>query len=364
MGEETPVLDLIQLLEDSLYPAVVDSHFRVSIRNNPNRLETFASPELFERAEGVFIEAVSGDVLTGIAVDGQAHAPEDFLVPWLDSYGQTFYRLVLRDEEEPTVQLFFQERAATSTLQRIETGGNPRGEGGNLWDLERVKGIPVLHCYTLNSADSSSETQLKAFEQTGNDLRDEPYIILDLRGNGGGNAAYGINWIVNLTGHPAETFQNGISVMLFSETVKATGISEIVGDWYLEEYARKKESGEMPTYSLLDTAGIASPLKSERTIFVLLDSGSGSAAEYFAVFLSMLDNTVLVGAPTMGCFHFGNIVSQSLPNSRISLQCGTNVFLLPDLELHERTGFEPDIWCDPDSALDSVVAFIQQMEKE
>lgn len=361
LGDEVAYDDFSACLRKVLYPVLPDMHFRIDWQREREAPIPYTAPQLFHRNGDTFVELDSKDTLGGVWIDGEAHETNSLLMPWLDADGRLYYRIVVQSFVEPSVELLLNGKKQSVSVVQIDTSA-PQQNGDLRYELEKVESTPVVHCYSLDP-DNGDMTVLEEFAQTATTLRKEPYIIVDLRGNGGGFAPYGAQWLANLTGEEPGYFTGvGVSATAYSETVYANYPSTIMGTWYYDMYDQYKENGDFPGYSVDGDLQPRTPVKTDQTIFVLMDETTGSAAEYFANYLSMAENTVLVGSPTGGYFHFVSVVGLALPHSGISVSCGFNVYLLPDLELYDGIGFSPDLWCDSGDALDGVITLIRQLE--
>ena len=97
-----------------------------------------------------------------------------------------------------------QERRLEIALQRSDFAHY----SNDLFREDTIGGIPVIRVRSFSDHHADA---LNPFVETASAHRGEPVIIVDSRGNGGGNEARLIRWIQGLTGQRAEP------VFIFSE---------------------------------------------------------------------------------------------------------------------------------------------------
>jgi C-terminal processing protease CtpA/Prc len=92
---------------------------------------------------------------------------------------------------------------------------------------------------------------------------------------------------------------------------------------------------------------------------VLTDENCGSSGESMLNLLRSMENVVVVGGNTGGAQLCGNVMTFYLPNSNLSFSFGVSLGFQFDTENVDYKGYEPDVWCDPQSALDAVLALLE-----
>ena len=95
-------------------------------------------------------------------------------------------------------------------------------------------------------------------------------------------------------------------------------------------------------------------------IIVLVDDHCGSSGEGAVQLLKTLDNVLIVGSNTAGYQLCGNISTFTLPYTGIGVRFGSTLFLYGDGENVDHRGYAPDVWCDPQDALASVLALLKE----
>ena len=93
---------------------------------------------------------------------------------------------------------------------------------------------------------------------------------------------------------------------------------------------------------------------------MLVDDHCGSSGEGAVQLLKTLDNVLVVGSNTAGYQLCGNISTFTLPYTGIGVRFGSTLFLYGDGENVDHRGYAPDVWCDPQDALASVLALLKE----
>ena len=95
--------------------------------------------------------------------------------------------------------------------------------------------------------------------------------------------------------------------------------------------------------------------KNDVPVIVLMDDLCGSAGESALNYIRTLDNVLVVGSNSSGYQLCGNAYGYCLPNSGIWACFGTGLQYNFKAENVDFKGYEPDVWCDPKTALQSVL---------
>ena len=167
-----------------------------------------------------------------------------------------------------------------------------------------IGGIPVVRVRSFSDRYGDA---LSEFVMTASSHRGEPVIIVDIRGNHGGNERWPINWIQGLTGERAE------SVFIFSELTSKTTMAaraNLFSDLYdqnpdvtlyrddAKQHAIIAESFESGTLqpSWVGPYFPQVPLIPNDTTVILVINGSvASAGEGLVMRLSQAENVVACG---------------------------------------------------------------------
>lgn len=207
-------------------------------------------------------------------------------------------------------------------------------------------------------------------------------VVVDLRGNGGGDdtAAY---WIAQaLSGHFVR--REGVRIVRSQQPVALTLVMNLMA-FRMRPTVR---AGEAPPAHLRRTReelaalrdavadgredvvlsfspGPDRPLPRDLTpppgpALVLADAGCGSSCENAVHLLRQMPKRVIVvGENTMGAIHSGQAGRLVLPNSRIVVQIATQWVRYPNDVTYEKVGFAPDVpVAAGDDALEIALAWL------
>ena len=181
----------------------------------------------------------------------------------------------------------------------------------------------------------------KDFMQTGKQARDSELVIFDLRSNTGGNGESMYTWIKN-----------------FSKV--SPQLTEARAQRNSAFFGKKPKSN----YSAFSKPNILSGkwISNDIPVIVLVDDYCASAGERALNLLTTMENVLVIGSNTDGCQLGGNSVSIFLPNSGIRCYIGTELCFVNDMTNLDCIGYEPDIWCNPTNAMESVLNMLKQYE--
>jgi hypothetical protein len=302
-----------------------------------------------------------------VSVNGQD--PEAFLFPSLNAQGDPVYRVGTLSETEPAPLLLAtrgeaQERQFEIALKRSDYAYY----SDDYFREDMVGGIPVIR---VRNFGDTLQDELTQFVQTGSAHRGDPVVIVDIRGNGGGNEAWPIAWIQGLTGRRAESVF--ISSELSSKTTMAGRANVFVQlqDLYPDTNFFQREAeqhtalaeafesgGRQPTWS-----GPHYPLMplipNETTVILVTNGYVASAGEGLVMRASRAENVVLVGENTRGALTFGNPGIFQLPHSRLTVRLPINFGLYLDMTFREEVGIQPDLWVPAADAVNYAVAAVR-----
>jgi len=238
----------------------------------------------------------------------------------------------------------------TVTLTNIETQENrehmlglPAIRDANDHGIEKEwrDGIPVLRNWVL---------QDPSFAVTAYDVRDEPLLVLDLRGHTGGNDAIAWQWLYNYSGHQA------LYSMLFAHLrLNSATVREIAPLLF-----PSAPTGSLPEWTRFELPYGRDIIPNDRLVIVLTCNSIGSAGDTFVGYLRQMENVVIVGVNTMGVLVTGMVADVVLPYSGLGVRFGVSLNVRPDLSQFEGVGFAPDLWVNPADSMDRVFRFIER----
>ncbi len=347
---------------------ICDCHIRIDNQRFAEHQDFWYDNSLeLRQSNGKYECEVKGEVYSLVSINGQD--PSDFLVPSLNRHGEPIHRIGMLAKSSPGAVVV--EAIGESGSLSIDLPLRRSDFDHYSWKIfeqDRIGGIPVLRVRSFGDGYAKS---LERWLETADDLKGEPCVIVDVRGNGGGNERWPIEWIRRLTGERAE------SVFIFSELYSRTTIAgranafarwrqQSPGNDYLRQKAeehsdllkRFEPGGDQPFWS-----GPRFPdnptIPNQTTIIVITNGLVASAGEGFVMRVSQAENVVVVGENTMGALTFGNISLHQLPNSGLEVWMPINFGLFPDLVFREEKGLAPDYWVPAAEALDFAVAAVR-----
>ncbi|MFY0389683.1 S41 family peptidase [Hominicoprocola fusiformis] len=222
-------------------------------------------------------------------------------------------------------------------------------DGSQVPDYHYLKsnGIALI---TIRRFDWNREDTMNEFVRTGSDLKSAKLIIIDARSNSGGDDHFVTEWLKNYTGEKPE--QKTIVSNWGTAMYKNSGVGSKLG----EEFAVFKTGDK--DYELFQGKLLAN----STPILLLTDSMSGSAGESIVTYCRTLDNCLVIGSPTRGAQLVGNVRGWMLPNSAIGFQFGQALHFIYSMENVEGKGYEPDLWCNPKTSLQSVLNMVERYD--
>jgi hypothetical protein len=341
---------LTELLVPCLGAVIADNHFQVEGQ------QIGVSNQLYMNDEFVVFKTEDGYITE---MDGRAYR----VIPnetW--SWNKGLLPTLTRDGELAFAfgRIFIGEAryliaGINVTLEDVETGEqSTRGIGcvpvsdeyhqsmsRDTYALSEADGITVLQNRRLWE---QNESVLSEFVETGVAVRDEPVLILDLRGHEGGNDSYAHQWVQRYTGKSVSAYPF-LGATLLSATANA-----------LNPGYRTASPPRWQSWSYSDPQFISN----DNLVIVLMDNAMSSSGESLIGALRSLDNAVFVGTNTAGCLVTGNVGIATLPISKQNIRFGINLNIRPDLSQFEGIGFMPDLWVPPGESLERVLRFVER----
>ena len=345
-----------------------DGHFRVGY-NKYFQHKDFWYDKNFEiwKTGGEYYFISDNKKWTILKVNGRY--PEKHIFPSLNSQGEPIYRLGILSQSAPDPLILRakdeDENEKTFEIKLYQSSFKSKG----IFEESTRSGIPII---SIRSFSDSHIDDLEKFLQTAEKYRSEPYIILDIRGNRGGNCEWPRKWIEKFTGENPQWYY--ISTTFFSRTTLMGKIN--LNKQYLERYPDNEVYKRMlkqyeeqlddferkshtPYWSELSFPNFQMIPNSTKLI-VLTDERIYSAGEDFIGYLRQVENVTFVGENSGGCIVFGDITLHQLPNSKLNLYLPYKLFFPADLKNIVEEGFHPDLWVPADRALEYVLEAIEK----
>jgi hypothetical protein len=215
---------------------------------------------------------------------------------------------------------------------------------------------------------------IDSFLDSASRYRGEPCLIVDIRGNGGGNEEWPRQWIIRFTGRRPNRVQ--VFTELISETAMIGRsncyaralhrVPELEEQGYgakVEEfrgYAESIEEKKFKPYWWPYDVPEPQEIPSNTTLIVLVDAKVCSSGEGFISYLHQVENVVFVGENSGGAVTYGQMSHHRLPNSQMLVGLPTSLNVFVDLEYREEKGFLPDLWVPAGEALNYAVAAVRR----
>ena len=319
----------------------------------------------------------------------QGGDPETYLFRTLGAnHGENAYLLgVLSDKptRDLPVSLFAEDGRKRSLKLPLHRGrmSNYRPEYSSAFAFNGEP-VPVLQVTTFNARFSppTIQSQLEDWVASASkpEVRTSPCLLVDLRGNGGGQSPPATRWLTTLTTEPMgygviERLRSPLmyQAMLNSrlmrhlrnaatrESYESLRSDLLLGDVSpLErEYAVKRRQWSRTGPRVVPSKA---PSRFEGTLLVLYDAGTASAAEGYIALARQLKRTVLLGENSAGMYGFGDCLVYYVRHSKVSFQCGHKLFHNAPDAMREGTGFLPDYWLDTVDPLTLVLQHRDQLQ--
>lgn len=223
--------------------------------------------------------------------------------------------------------------------------------------------IPILTMGRMYDADINDKST-ELFAKSAMELKDEGIIVIDIRGNSGGNDVPGINWFKNFTGEVPQVEKTSIQLCsLINNYVTKLAAKNInyekLPEELKKEYKEEIEKANIGTNKWYISKNEEKTHKNNTIIFALIDNKVASSGEEFLNYLRTLEKVILVGTNTSGVFISNGYVKSELPNSGIDVSFGNTISL--NKYSSEGKGFQPDIWVNNADSLDRVLSLISKL---
>ncbi|MCL2397490.1 MAG: S41 family peptidase [Defluviitaleaceae bacterium] len=359
LGSTVGYAVFVNVLYRNLSRAVVDNHFVIGNRRFGRDIAFFYPSGLYyDRSKNGFRNRETQLYLEHI----EGHDINDVMRLHINDNGELFYRPVLLIEEisDQRVQVYFMyedgERARRM-LRRESFEWRER----QYPSLEFIDGIPVVTVMTMGFDGHENALNIEhavPFLSFAEELRDEPVVIVDIRGNGGGNGFLPTRWLYALTGEIVPSNYVSLSTWEYNPESHAFDPENVFQNppGIVEKFMSAGPFGEGYTVSNNEPRRI---IEREQMLILLTDRGTASAAEGFTDHAFNMTNTLVIGTSTGGVLAFDMTYPQLyLSNTGTPFGLGRTMMLWPDGHFAEGVGIQPDIWASGD-ALTAALALVR-----
>jgi hypothetical protein len=271
---------------------------------------------------------------------------------------QHFLQRSLGDSHLRIVGAASQSKSAPQGIDELDRG--PAIEG------RTVRDISVVHLRRL-FGDQSDEEALNSWVANAEKQFDHDRIIVDLRGNGGGNDGYVYDWASD---YVPRGFHDAVSSKGWSVAghrlsawnhcawLELTLGRDNVPSWLLESRHQPSPHDELGFFD--DETCIPAGKRPWRgRMLVLVDRATRSSGETAAWFLKNAFGATLAGRPTAGTTEYGDVVPYVLPLSGLVIRLPTTKtdYGFPV----EFRGFPVDVSIDFPIALEELAAEFDEL---
>ncbi len=250
------------------------------------------------------------------------------------------------------------------------------------WKISILDSHPETPILSIIKFPFQNDPSWKGFSESIKTLLSYKSIVIDLRGNDGGDDSRGYELARLLHGgkivFPKTThiqLQTSESLILFRNSFQfilnklrdtPENLPKEREQMFLSEIQKLDakltlaQSNQIPQtmkeHIITDTEGYENGTPYTGKIFVLVDSQCISSCESTFEILRTHPQAKSFGQPTAGKIHFGNVGKLLLPNSGILVQIGTKYYQYDDGSFFEKAGYPVDVSVkDGQSALDVTV---------
>ncbi|EHM37541.1 S41 family peptidase [Flavonifractor plautii] len=293
---------------------VLDGHFTIGGSYLLSKLRTYYVPDIY----------ISDP--TGLS--------EDYVKPTIGPDGAITYGFFAMSEDGSDLP---------DTLGGYELSWTPCetvGPGHFVFAESEYQGIPTLLSRYMSADTPEGEAQLERFATCGGEYADAPLLIFDVRSNPGGYSNWMAEWFEGWTGQPAQPRRSS-----------GKRISQI-GCYFLDY-----PDEAMGTWAVSSQPGRW--VEREGITFLLTDNWTASAGEDVLTDLHTVENTLVVGVNTGGCYLVSDNFTCYLPNSGLPVFFGTGLGFHETMENRDGIGYLPDLWVNPPDAMEAVARLCQ-----
>ena len=318
--------------------------------------------------DGEYLFTSEGTEYTVDSINGES--PDGYVFPSLNADGDAVFRMGVLSYSSPK-PLDLNARSGQEARQWKVKLSRSRPRYSGIYEEKTVGGVPVVR---IRSFGDHPKEYIDSFLASATRYKGAPCLIVDIRGNGGGNEAWPRQWITRFTGRQPNRVQ--VFTELISETAMIGrsnsyaralhNVPELSQQGYPEKveefrgYAESLDGGEFAPYWWPYVVPGPQEIPSPTTLIVLVDANVYSSGEGFISYLHQVENVVFVGENSGGAVTYGQMSHHRLPNSQMLVSLPTSLNVFVDLEYREEKGFLPDLWVPAGEALNYAVAAVRR----
>ena len=317
------------------YYLFISNEYDISYKNNKYYLKL--------DDKEILIESFSGD-----------NNLDSYIKPTIDDEGKLSYGLFalftsFKNAEKCNTIIVVDNDKKVSYELNWKLANNASRDYMNIYERKEIDGIPTYFIHRMRGLNYENPI-LEKFPLSAIGARDEKVFIIDLRGNNGGYSYYANEWYFNYTGKIAKSPRYSFTKFSMLDAYMYTNKYNVdfpnFTDKYYDSLEWVKESNKSRIWA-----------DNDNIIIVLIDNNVASAGEIMIEHLSTIDNVIFVGSNTYGARLTSGISSKYLPNSKLEVYYGFAMHFFDNPEGIEGKGYMPDIWVNPEEALDKAIKF-------
>ena len=226
--------------------------------------------------------------------------------------------------------------------------------------VKRENGIPILR---INSFANELYSAMEKFMESGNELRNENTIVVNIMYNGGGSSSFPQTFIRNLNGvvqwetHWAILKSPPIIEYFAEHDLGAPpGLSPDFRNLVLSSREELAEFRSSPVrkWEFTSTHNHRVPGSYTGTLIILTNRNVLSGGEAFVGASQSVKNRIVIGENTGGSAQFPSACGYCLPNSKFIANLPRHFIVIPGLE--ECIGYLPDYWLNTSEPVKEVMA--------
>lgn len=252
-----------------------------------------------------------------------------------------------------------------------QVGLNNMSDPTKIWEtrFDKIGNKKVLYISITKFPLSEDKIWNGFLPSIGSKLRQANSIVLDLRGNSGGDDTKGMELAEVLFGHP---FEHAIRRQYRSQTPETVALltnrfainiinskddAQKIPDSIIKNLKESQERygralrKEIPEEFIRTDKGLGSrsdPVTGfKKPIYILMDRSCGSSCEFTIAAFEWHKHVIRVGENTNGTFHFSNAGIAVLPNSKVKVFVPSQYSEYHDRRFIERIGLIPNIRVSP-----------------